>query len=368
MKYIWQQADFPEFKYDTTKLLPLVEESVVLIGEVRGIMKGFSPALQDEVSAQVMLSEAIKTSEIEGEYFSREDVMSSLMMNLGLIDYVLPSKNKNADAIAQLMIEVRKNYNQPLTLEMILHWHEILMRHHNNIHGGALRSSSEPMQVISGRYGDIQVHYEAPPSKDLSLLLENFFEWYRSFEDSTLGIIGEAIILSALSHLYFETLHPFEDGNGRIGRAITEKVLAEKLQSPLFISLSSCIEKNKSTYYEEIKKAQRSLEVTDWLVYSIEVLIQGLKETVLVVQFVRKKTEFYDRYNNELNERQRKVINKMFNQGVSGFEGGMTAKKYISINKTSKSTATRDLQELVDKNIFVRKGGGRSTSYELNLG
>ena len=367
MKYIWQLADFPEFKYDTTKLLALVEESVVLIGEVRGIMKGFSPVLQDEVSAQVMLSEAIKTSEIEGEYFSREDVMSSLMMNLGLIDYVLPSKNKNADAIAQLMIEVRNNYNQPLTLEMILHWHEILMKHHNNIHGGALRSSSEPMQVISGRYGDIEVHYEAPPSKDLPLLLESFFEWYRTFEDSTLGTIGEAIILSALSHLYFETLHPFEDGNGRVGRAITEKVLAEKLQSPLFISLSACIEKNKSTYYEEIKKAQRSLEVTDWLVYSIQVLIQGLKETVLVVQFVRKKTEFYDRYNRELNERQRKVINKMFNQGVSGFEGGMTAKKYVSINKTTKSTATRDLQELVDKNIFVRKGGGRSTAYELNL-
>ncbi len=367
MKYIWQLADFPKFKYDTSKLLALVEESVVLIGEVRGIMKGFSPALQDEVSAQVMLSEAIKTSEIEGEYFSREDVMSSLMMNLGLVDYVLPSKNKNADAIARLMIEVRKNYNQPLTLEMILHWHKILMKHHADIHGGALRSSSKPMQVISGRYGDIEVHYEAPPSKDLPLLLEVFFQWYRTFEDSTLGTIGEAIILSALSHLYFETLHPFEDGNGRIGRAITEKVLAEKLQSPLFISLSTYIEKNKSTYYNEIKKAQRSLEVTDWLVYSIQVLIEALKETVLVVQFVRKKTEFYDRYNRELNERQRKVINKMFNQGISGFEGGMTARKYVSINKTTKSTATRDLQELVDKDIFVRKGAGRSTSYDLNL-
>lgn len=367
MKYIWQLADFPKFKYDTTKLLALVEKSVVLIGEVRGIMKGFSTALEDEVSAQVMLSEAIKTSEIEGEYFSREDVMSSIMMNLGLIEYVIPSKNKNADSIAQLMIEVRKNYNEPLTLEMILHWHEILMKHHSNINGGALRSSSEPMQVISGRYGDIQVHYEAPDSKDLPLLLENFFEWYKAFNDSTLGTIGEAIILSALSHLYFETLHPFEDGNGRVGRSITEKVLAEKLQTPLFISLSACIEKNKSTYYNEIKKAQRSFEVTDWLVYSIEILIEGLKETVLVVQFVRKKTEFYDRYNRDLNERQRKVINKMFNQGVSGFEDDMSAKKYISINKTSKSTATRDLQELVEKNIFVRKGAGRSISYNLNL-
>ena len=138
MKYIWQLANFPKFKYDATKLLPLVEESAVLIGEVRGIMKGFTPALQDEVSAQVMLSEAIKTSEIEGEYFSREDVMSSLMMNLGLIDYVLRTKNKNADSIAKLMIEVRKNYNQPLTLKMILQWHKILMSHYNNIHAGAL--------------------------------------------------------------------------------------------------------------------------------------------------------------------------------------------------------------------------------------
>ena len=367
MKYIWQLADFPKFEYDATKLLSLIEESVVLIGEVRGIMKGFTPTLQDEVSAQVMLSEAIKTSEIEGEYFSREDVMSSLMMNLGLLDYALPSKNKNADAIAQLMIEVKKNYNQPLTLELILHWHKILMSHHNNIKGGSLRNSSEPMQVISGRYGDIKVHYEAPPSKDLPQLMGQFFEWYRTFEDSTLGTIGEAIILSALSHLYFETLHPFEDGNGRVGRAIADKVLAEKLESPLFISLSTSIENNKSAYYAEIKKAQRSLEVTDWLEYHIQVLIQALKETITVVQFVRKKTEFYDRYNAELNERQKKAINKMFNQGVSGFKGGMTAKKYMSINKTTKSTATRDLQELIDKNIFVRKGAGRSTSYDLNL-
>ena len=367
MKYIWQLDDFPKFEYDATELLSLIEESVVLIGEVRGIMKGFTPTLQDEVSAQVMLSEAIKTSEIEGEHFSREDVMSSLMMNLGLLDYALPSKNKNADAIAQLMIEVKKNYNQPLTLELILHWHKILMSHHNNIKGGSLRNSSEPMQVISGRYGDIKVHYEAPPSKDLPQLMGQFFQWYRTFEDTTLGTIGEAIILSALSHLYFETLHPFEDGNGRVGRAIADKVLAEKLESPLFISLSTSIENNKSAYYDEIKKAQRSLEVTDWLVYHIQVLIQALKQAVEVVQFVRKKTEFYDRYNAELNERQKKAINKMFNQGVSGFKGGMTAKKYMSINKTTKSTATRDLQELIDKNIFVRIGAGRSTSYDLNL-
>lgn len=367
MKYIWQLTDFPTFKYNTTKLLALIEESVILIGEVRGIIKGFTPALLDEVSVQVMLSEAIKTSEIEGEYFSREDVMSSLMMNLGIQNYLLPTKNKNADAIARLMIEVRNNFNQPLTLQMILHWHKVLMIHQNNITGGSLRCSPEPMQVISGRYGDIQVHYEAPPSKDLPLLLTQFFQWYSTFQDSTLGTIGEAIILSALSHLYFETLHPFEDGNGRIGRAIAEKVLAEKLQSPLFISLSTSIEKNKSIYYDEIKKAQRSLEVTDWLEYSIQLLTQALQETVEIVQFVRIKTKFYDRYNVEINERQKKAINKMFNQGVAGFEGGMTAKKYMSINRTTKSTATRDLQELLDKNIFVQKGAGRSTSYDLNL-
>ena len=265
------------------------------------------------------------------------------------------------------MIEVRKNYDEPLTLEMILDWHKVLMTRQNNISGGALRSSSEPMQVISGQYGNIQVHYEAPPSKDLPQLLEQFFQWYSSFEESTLGAIGEAIILSGLVHLYFETLHPFEDSNGRIGRAISEKVLAEKLQSHLFISLSSSIDKNKSFYYDEIKKAQRNLEVTDWLIYFIDILIHALKETIEVVQFMRKKTEFYDRYNASLNERQRKAINKMFNEGVSGFKGGMTAKKYISINKTTKSTATRDLQELVDINIFVRKGAGRSTSYDLNL-
>lgn len=368
MKYIWQLADFPHFRYDATRLTPLIEKSVVLIGEVRGIMQGFSSALQEEILGQVMMSEAIKTSEIEGEYFSREDVMSSLMMNLGVVKYVSPSKNRSADAITQLMIEVRKSYNKPFTLTMILHWHKLLMNHQRDIHAGMLRSSSEPMQVISGRYGDFEIHYEAPPSKDLPQFLSQFFQWYSSFENSTLGNMGEAIILSALSHLYFETLHPFEDGNGRIGRAIAEKVLAERLQYPLFMSFSTAIEKNKKIYYEEMKKAQRNLEVTDWLVYFLEILIQSLKETLQIVQFVRKKTEFYDRYNTVLNERQRKAINKMFDQGISGFQGGMTAKKYISINKTTKSTATRDLQELLDKEVFVRKGAGRSTSYDLNLG
>lgn len=364
--YIWQLDNFPNFSFEKNKIQTSIQNFALALGEANGLLNSFSPESQQEVFTEVMLSEAIKTSEIEGEYFSREDVMSSLKVNLGIKNFHQTSRNKKANAIALLMIEVQKSYQKPLNEALLINWHKILMEHDKNINAGEWRKGVEPMQVVSGRFGDFVVHYEAPPSKDLPQLIQQFLNWYKGFSEEDLGNIGEAMLFSALVHLYFETLHPFEDGNGRIGRALAEKALAEKLQIPVFISLSKAIEKDKNLYYSELKKAQRNLQVTDWVIYFFHILQEALNDTKEVVIFTLKKTNFFDRFKDQLNDRQLKAVHKMMEQGIS-FQGGMTAKKYMSMNKTSKATATRDLQYLSGIGVFIKMGGGRSSAYQLNL-
>lgn len=365
--YIWQNKNFPNFTFDKGKIQNLIQTFALELGEVNGILNTFSNENKQEVLTELMLTEALKTSEIEGEYFSREDVMSSLKVNLGIKNFHKTSKNKKVNAIAQLMIEVQNSYNKTLNETLLLIWHKILMDSEKNINAGEFRKGAEPMQVVSGRYGDFTVHYEAPPSKDLPQLMTVFIHWYHAFSQQDLGEIGEAMLFSAITHLYFETLHPFEDGNGRIGRALAEKALAEKLQIPIFISLSKAIEKNKKNYYAELKKAQSNLEIIDWVLYFFNILQDALNDSKKVVVFTLKKVNFFDRYKDKINERELKAIQKMMKNGDDGFAGGMTAKKYISINKISKATATRDLQHLSEIGVFIKFGGGRSSAYQLNI-
>ena len=365
--YIWQDKSFPNFIFEEENIQILVQKFALELGEANGMLNGLSVENKQDVLTEIMLFEALKTSEIEGEYFSREEVMSSLKVNLGIKDFHKVSKNKKANAIAELMIEVQNSYHKPLNEIMLLSWHKILMDSQKNINAGEYRKGTEPMQIISGRYGEFTVHYEAPPSEELPNLMSEFINWYQSFSKDRFGKIGEAMLLSAITHLYFETLHPFEDGNGRIGRALAEKALAEKLGFPIFISISKTIEKNKIEYYAELKKAQRSLVITDWVFYFFNILQDALKESKKIVLFTLKKVNFFDRYKSELNERELKAIQKMMENGEEGFKGGMTAKKYISINKTSKATATRDLQHLFEIGAFVKVGGGRSSAYLLNF-
>ncbi len=365
--YIWQLKKFPEFLFEKNKIIPLVENFTLLLGKSNGLILGFTKEMQEEVFAEIMLSEDLKTSEIECEKYSREYDISSLKANLGAKEYHISGKNKKADSIALLLIEIRKDWKKDLTEELLLKWHKILMEHEKGINAGHYRKGTEAMQVISGRYGEIEVHYEAPPSSEISKLMKGFIEWYHNFSKNELGKVGEAIVFSALVHLYFETLHPFEDGNGRIGRALAEKSLAEKLGFQVSISISNSIEKNKKRYYEALKVAQRSLNVTEWIVYFINILQDALLESQKIILFTIKKIHFFDQYRNQINEREHKAILKMMEYGTTGFKGGITAKKYQSINKTSKATATRDLQHLTSIGAFTSHGGGRSVSYELNL-
>lgn len=365
--YIWQAKKFPNFSFDKNKIAPFIEQFTLALGQSNGLIMGFTKETQNEIFSEIMLSEALKTSEIEGEYFSREDVMSSLQANIGAKEYHKSGKNKKADSIAHLLIEARKEWNKPLTEKIILNWHKILMEHEKGINAGQYRKGTEAMQVISGRFGEIEVHYEAPPSFEISKLMTDFIEWYHNFSEKELGKVGEAIVFSALVHLYFETLHPFEDGNGRIGRVLAEKSLAEKLGFPITVSISNSIEKNKKQYYEALKAAQRNLKVTEWILYFVAILQDALHESQKIILFTIKKSHFFDQFKNQINEREHKAILKMMEQGYTGFKGGMTAKKYQSINKTSKATATRDLQHLTSIGAFTSHGGGRSVSYELNL-
>lgn len=367
MDYIWQHKRFPDFHFEVNALTALIQGFALQLGELNGMLQGLNPQEKEEFLVQVLLSEALKTSEIEGEYFSRIDVMSSIRNQLGLNNTLPPAKDRNAVAISRLMLQARADYNKVLTVEMIQNWHQILMSNESHVHAGEWRSSIEPMQIISGRYGAIEVHYEAPPSSEVERMMDAFVHWYRNFSFQDAGNMGEAMLKAALTHLYFETIHPFEDGNGRIGRALAEKALAEHLELPLYISLSKKIEENKTHYYNALKKAQRNLNVTDWLIYFFTLIVEAEIDVKMLALFTIDKMSFFDRFKERLNARQLKAIQKMLEYGKDGFEGGMTAKKYMSITGASKATATRDLQELVEMNAFTASGSGRSVHYVLSF-
>jgi Fic family protein len=367
--YSWQQKDWTNFKYDLDK----VEDELLIfsekVGHVSGILEGLPEETKLEVIVDIILAEAIKTSEIEGEYPSRQDVLSSIRKNLGLHtsqDYI---KDKSAAGLGELMIDVRKSFKEPLTEEKLFAWHQMLLRENKNIEVGQWRTHEDPMQVMSGAMGKTKVHYEAPPSSKVPAEMRKFIRWFNETAQGGKQEIKKAPVRSAIAHLYFETIHPFEDGNGRIGRAIAEKALSQTIGRPVMLSLSRTIEANKNTYYAALETAQRSNEITPWITYFIRTTLDAQIEAESQIEFTLKKTKFFDRFKDQLNERQMMVIKRMLEEGTKGFEGGMNARKYIGITKTSKATATRDMQQLLEMGAFKLAGeaGGRSTSYQVNL-
>lgn len=367
MKYNWQQPDWPNFSYNLTEVEDALCAFAEQTGHVNGILKTLPEDISMEVIIDTMVAEAMKTSEIEGEYMSRQDVFSSIRNNLGLSDTPMPVKDKRASGIGELIIDVRNSYAEPLTKEKLFTWHQMLMKGNNKINAGAWRKHEDPMQVVSGTIGREVVHFEAPPSASVAMEMENFIEWFNQTSPSAVKEIKKAPVRSAIAHLYFETIHPFEDGNGRIGRAIAEKALSQTIGRPVILSLSKTIEAGKKSYYHALKEAQESNEITEWIKYFVGIVVKAQDEAIQAVNFIVKKSKFFDRYKNLLNHRQLKVLIKMFDAGPEGFEGGMTAKKYISIAKTSKATATRDLHELSKLNVLKVQGGGRGTHYHLNI-
>jgi Fic family protein len=366
--YNWQQKDWPLFHFS----LESVEDELLAfaekLGRVSGIVESLPEETRQETIVDMILAEAIKTSEIEGEYPSRKDVLSSIRKNLGLHHSPDLIKDKSASGLGELMINVRNSFKETLTEQKLKDWHRMLMGANKRITVGAWRSHEEPMQVVSGAVGKEKIHFEAPPSSQVPKEMKAFIKWFNDTSPGGKLEIKKAPVRSAIAHLYFETIHPFEDGNGRIGRAIAEKALSQTIGRPVVLSLSRALESKKSDYYASLEKAQRSNEITSWVEYFVKTLLAAQTEAEAQIEFTLKKTKFFDHFKNQLNERQLLAIKRMLEEGIKSFEGGMNARKYMSITKTSKATATRDMQQLVEIGAFIPTGkGGRSTSYQVNI-
>ena len=357
---------FPDFKFDITNIEKFLYSFYERVGHVTGMLKAIPDDLQIETLIEIMVAEAIKTSEIEGEFLSRKDVVSSIKKNLGLVT-LEDNKDARAVGISLLMINVRNTFGDPMSEQSLFEWHTMLMRNVKDVEIGNWRTHKEPMQIISGALGKEKVHFEAPPSDIVPKEMANFIKWFNDTAPGSKNEIRHAPIRAAISHLYFESIHPFEDGNGRIGRTIAEKALSQGIGRPVMLSLSKIIESNKKKYYAELEKAQLSTEINSWVKYFVETIIDAQEDSENLIDFTLKKVKFFDRFRELLNDRQLKVIKRVLDEGPEGFIGGINAGKYGSICKVSKATATRDLQYLLDiKAIFV-SGGGRSTIYSVNI-
>lgn len=368
MSYNWQLTGWPEFQFTPGLIEDVQLKFLLKSGKSDGQYAGIPSEKKDQLLVDILLSEAIKTSEIEGEFLSRVDVMSSLKKNLGIHEeQPRLVKDHRAKGIAKLMVAVRQSWQEPLSDTLLFSWHEMLMEGNRYIQAGKWRSGTEPMQVVSGTIGKEIVHFEAPPSDQVPMEMDRFITWFNATVPGGAKQILNPILRSALVHLYFESIHPFEDGNGRIGRALAEKALHQGVELPILISLSQVIEAERNQYYEQLKQAQQTLKVDQWIIYFSGVVLKAQEKVEELIEFSLQKTRLFDTFRAELNERELKALNRMLDEGPDGFEGGMNAKKYMSLTGASKATATRDLQHLRDLGILVPEGGGRSVRYQVNL-
>ncbi len=367
MKYNWQRKNWPNFRYSLDGLQDLLLRFTEKTGRVDGLLTALPESLQSETIIDLMVSEAIKSSEIEGEMLSRPDVVSSIKNNLGLNPEPKHIGDRRAEGIAELMVCVREGYAKPASRKMLFEWHAMLMKGTARIKPGAWRTHAEPMLIVSGTIGNEQVHYEAPPSKAVPGEMKRFIQWFNDTAPDGKAEIQPPPARAAIAHLYFESIHPFEDGNGRIGRALSEKALSQGIGRPVLLSLSQAIEADRTGYYAALKQAQCSADISEWVFWFSRMLLHAQEQAETKIEFTLKKTKLLDRVRGQLNNRQLKMLHRMLKEGSGGFQGGMSTKKYMAIAKTSKPTATRDLQDLVAKEVFIPAGGGRSTHYQVNL-
>jgi Fic family protein len=371
MEYNWQLNDWTDFQYDLTEIQESLFECITKVALIAGSSVSLAEDIKQETIIHFMVAEAIKSSAIEGEFISREDVLSSIRNHFGLNKEPKQIKDLRAEGISKIMIDAYETFAQPLSKQKLNKWHAMLFDNQRNVRSmsiGKYRCHKEPMQVISGHLGRPKIHFEAPPSKNLNKEMRVFIRWFNQTAPGEDQEIKAAPIRAAIAHLYFESIHPYEDGNGRIGRTLAEKVLAQSLKCPVLLSLSQEIEANKKLYYSKLEQAQKSNEITEWIKYFIQVIINASIRTSEQLAFIINKSRFYDKLENQLSQRQNKVINRMLQEGNKGFEGGISARKYMRISKCSKATATRDLADLLKKRaIKKRPGKGRNTSYDLNL-
>lgn len=366
MAWNWEHPDWPNFAYDSAALEPLERQFLLQSGEFIGAYKHVGPDDQQTLKLELISEEAVRTSAIEGEILNRDSVQSSLRQQLGL-GPELPEVKPAERGISQLMVNLYGGFAAPIDEETLLSWHSMLMSGNTSIQIiGGYRTHHEPMQIVSGPDYEHKVHFEAPPSTRVPDEMKQFIKWFNATAPGSTDALP-ALSRAGLAHLYFESIHPFEDGNGRIGRALSEKTLAQTLGQPTLIALAFTIERRRKEYYAALEGNNKDLEITEWMEYFARTVLQAQRNTIRHVDFYVGKARFYDRFRDQLNERQSKVVGRMFRGGIEGFKGGLSAENYISITGTSRATATRDLQDLVEMRALIKTGELRHTRYTLNL-
>lgn len=363
----WMLKDWPHFSYDKKALEALEFKFLENSGTVVGILKHIQEDSKDSFLIEVLSDEAVKTSEIEGEYLNRDSVQSSIKKNLGLV--VEKRKIPPAEyGISEMMVDLYLNYNKAISHDQLFEWHKMITNGRRDLKDiGCYRTHEDPMQVVSGRYDLQRVHFEAPPSVKIPTEMEQFISWFNTVHKTKTTSSMLPLAKAGIAHLYFVSIHPFEDGNGRIARAISEKSLAQTSSRPSLISLSSAIQTSKKDYYAMLEKSSTTLEVTDWLLYFGDAVLKAQEHTLNRIDFIIEKARFFDRNSALLNDRQLKVIRRILDAGHEGFKGGLSSNNYQTIARASASTATRDLQDLIDKQILFKTGVLKSTRYFLNI-
>jgi Fic family protein len=362
--YIYQQSDWPKFNWDSKSIISPLSDVRHLQGKLVGKMEALGFKLRNEAVLETLTTEVLKTSEIEGQILDLDQVRSSLSRKLGIeISGLVPS-DRNVDGVVEMMLDATQNYKKTLTSDRLFGWHSALFPSGRSgmykiIVAKWRDDSTGPMQVVSGAPGKEKVHYEAPPAEELRKEMKTFLSWFnKEFET-------DLILRSAIAHLWFITVHPFEDGNGRIARALSEMLLARSDDSPQrFYSMSSQIRAERKDYYKILEKTQKgTLDITEWLIWYLKCLGNALRSSDVILSKVLYKHKFWTKFASEtLNSRQILLINKL----LDNFTGQLTTSKWAKITKCSQDTALRDIQDLLNKYILQKNpSGGRSTNYTL---
>jgi Fic family protein len=362
--YIYERADWPRFRWSEQKIAAQLGRVRHHQGRLIGRMEGLGFQFKAEAVLQTLTEEVIKSSEIEGEILDREQVRSSIARRLGMDIGALMPIDRNVEGVVEMMLDATQKYAEPLTADRLFAWHASLFptgrSGMSRIAVGKWRDDKAgPMQVVSGPVGRERIHYQAPAAKTLRREMQAFLKWFGAQAKI------DPVLKAALAHLWFVTIHPFDDGNGRIARAITDMALASSEHSAQrFYSMSAQIRLERKAYYDTLETTQKgALDVTPWLQWFLECLDRAFDRAEDILASVLKKARFWDKHaSTPFNAREREMINRLFN----GFTGKLTSSKWAKIAKCSQDTALRDIDDLLKRGILVKgSGGGRSTSYSL---
>lgn len=365
--WIWQQPGWPEFRWDAGRLAAPLAAARLAQGKVLGAERLLDPSLSLEAVAAILVEDGVTTSAIEGERLDPRAVRSSVARRLGLPTAGLPEPARAVTGLVDVLLDATRHYAQPLTRRRLFGWQAALFPTGHSglrrIRAGALRGRA-PMRVVSGPLGRERVHFEAPPRTGLEAELGRFLAWFRTPPPDMVGLVRAGLV-----HLWFVTLHPFEDGNGRLARALTDMAMAQDDGQPMRVfSLSAQILREREAYYDVLERTQRGgLDVTDWLAWFLRQVESGADAAEVTVGDTLAKARFWLRHQTtHLNERQRKVLNRLLEAGREGLEGGINTRKYMGLTGASRVTAYRELADLVEKGCLEPTGaGGRSTAYRV---